>query len=254
MEEEGVAVAGAGLADLERKIEHVLDPGMRRGLALELLRSLPAEEFYRLLSAVLDRGPSPDGSPFDRLRDAVHGAVLDGVGDGSLPYELRCDVYARAAEAGDEAVMRVLRTLPAADAAVPPLDPELAEIPLGRRRSLARGDDVRLLEKLARDSDPLVIRQLLTNPRLREPDVLRIAALRPVHAATLEEIERNPRWWQRARVRAALARNPYCPVQIALRAVETLSLPVLREMRRDPDLHPELLRHVDDEVARRARR
>jgi hypothetical protein len=247
-------VAGTGLADLERKIEHVLDPGMRRGLALEVLRSLPADELYALLSRVLDRGPSPDGSPFDRLRDAVHGAVLAGVADGSLSYELRREIYVRAAEADDEVVMRVLRTLPPADEAAPPLDPELADIPLGRRRSLARGDDQRLLEKLARDSDAVVVRHLLANPRLREADVLRIAALRPVRAATLEEIERHPRWWQRARVRAALARNPYCPVQIALRAVETLSLSVLREMRRDPDLHPELLRHVEDEVARRARR
>jgi hypothetical protein len=55
-------------------------------------------------------------------------------------------------------------------------------------------------------------------------------------------------------VRAALARNPACPLDVALRAVETLSTAVLRELLRDPDLHPELLRHAAAEVERRTRR
>lgn len=251
---EDVRVAEDRLADLEHKLEHVLEPGMRRALALEALCAMTADDAYALLSRALDRAPSPEGSAFDRLRDAVHGAVVEGVADGSLAYDLRREIYARAAEAADETVMRVLRTLPPADEGAPRLDAEVAEIPLGRRRSLARGDDPVLLEKLARDSDRVVIRHLLANPRIREADVLRIAALRPVCVSTLEEIHGSRRWWQSTRVRAALARNPYCPVEVALRAVETLATPSLREIRNDPDLHPELLRHVEAELERRSRR
>lgn len=244
---------GTHLTDLERKIAHVAEPAMRTALVLETLRALPPAEVYGLLAATLGRAPEA-GSEFDRLRDAVHGAVLDGVADDSLPYELRRDVYALAVEAGDETVARILRTLPPAHRGAARLDPEVAEIPLGRRRSLARGDDPHLLEKLARDSDPVVIRHLLANPRVREQDVVRMAALRPVGASTLAEIARSPRWSGRLHVRVALARNPYSPVDLALRAAESLPTPTLREMRSDPDLHPELIDHVEAELARRARR
>jgi hypothetical protein len=239
---------------LERRILHVPEAAMRRALALETLRALAPERAYRLISRALDRGPAEDGSEFDRLRDAVHAALAAGLAEGSLSYEFRREVYALAAAAGDEAVMRVLRTQPAADGAAAPFDRELAEIPLGRRRSLARGGRPELLEKLARDPDRVVVRHLLANPRTREVDVVRMAALRPVAAATLEEIARCERWWTSERVRAALARNPACPLDAALRAVETLSTAVLRELLRDPDLHPELLRHAAAEMERRTRR
>lgn len=249
----GVAV-DHHLADLERKIAHVAEPAMRTTLVLEMLRALAPEEVYALLARVLGRPPaSGGGTEFDRLRDVVHGAVLEGVADGSLSYELRRDVYALAVEADDETVARVLRTMPPAQQGAARLDPELAEIPLGRRRSLARGGDPLLLEKLARDPDPVVIRHILANPRTRERDVVRMAALRPVAGATLTEIARSSRWSGRLHVRTALARNPCAPVELALRLATGLPTPTLREMRRDPDLHPELVRHVEAEIERRAR-
>lgn len=241
------------LEDLARKLEHVLEPAMRRSLVLEWLCAASADEAYELLAHALRRGP-PDSRPHDRLRDAVHGAVVEGVEDGTLAYRLRREVYERAARAEDETLMRILRTLPAADVGEPRLPHEIAEIPLGRRRSLARGDDPVLLEQLARDPDTVVVRHLLANPRLTEAQALRIAALRPVRASTLGELHRSARWWPRPRIRAALARNPFCPVEIALRAVGSLPRELLHEMRRDPDLHPEVVRQVAEELARRARR
>jgi len=110
---------------------------------------------------------------------------------------------------------------------------------------------VRLLEELARDSDATVIANLLMNPRISEDDVARMAALRPVASGTLIEIDRSPRWSPRPRIRAALARNPYCPVDVALKALGTLPLAELREMSTDTGLHSELREQVAQELARR---
>ena len=82
---------------------------------------------------------------------------------------------------------------------------EVAEIPLGMRRSLARGDDPNLLDRLLLDPDPVVIDHLLENPRITEDDVVRIAARRPIPASTLERIHASRRFATRPRVLFAMA-------------------------------------------------
>ena len=49
----------------------------------------------------------------------------------------------------------------------------------------------------------------------------------------------------------SLARNPYCPIAIAMRLIATLPLPELREMRGDPGMHEETHASVERELARR---
>jgi len=211
------------------------------------------------LAEAIERTPS-SRSASDPLRDAVlevlmgDGSTVEGV-PASLPYAFRCELYAAAVSAGAERLTSLLRSHPAeadGESVRPRLAPEVAEIPLGVRRSLAKGDDPLLLEKLALDPDATVIANLLRNPRMREPDVVRIAALRPVPVATLEEIARSTRWTKRPRVRVALARNPHCPVALAVKLIGGLPLPDLRAMRNDPDLPEETHRHVMAEIERRA--
>jgi hypothetical protein len=108
-----------------------------------------------------------------------------------------------------------------------------------------------LLEKLALDPDPVVIGNLLRNPRLREVEVVRIAALRNVPTSTLEEIARVERWATRLLVRTALARNPNCPVALAIRLIGGLPLGVLKTLRSDPGLPDETMRQVEVEIDRR---
>ena len=68
-----------------------------------------------------------------------------------------------------------------------PYDPVLDSVTLGERKSMARRVDIDILERLAKDGDPSVIRILLANPKLTEPLVLRMIALRPHRASVLEE-------------------------------------------------------------------
>jgi hypothetical protein len=90
------------------------------------------------------------------------------------------------------------------------------ELTVGERRSLARSANRRVFEKLLRDPHPLVLRQLLGNPRLTEDDVVRLAARRPLPAATVETLAESPRWLRRPRVRLTLLLNPGTPPQISM--------------------------------------
>ncbi|HEY5658110.1 MAG TPA: hypothetical protein VIY27_10000 [Myxococcota bacterium] len=240
------------VSDLDRKLAHVLEPAMRRRIVRDALTEAGADATCAVLVAVERRPPSGEHMLQDRLRETIRDVLLGCDADCRIPYELHRDVYEAARRSEDIDVMSILRSLPVREELeVAPLPRELSEIPLGRRRSLALGDDVRLLELLARDLDPVVIQHLLRNPRTRESEVIRIAARRPVAPSTLEEIFRNERWSQRPRVRVALARNPYCPAPIAMRLIASLPLPELREMRSDPGMHEETHASVERELARR---
>jgi len=240
------------MSDLDRKLAHVLEPGIRRRIVRDALMEAGAEATCAVLAEVERRPPGAHRSAQDRLREAIRDVLL-GVDSGcAIPYELHRNVYESARRSDDANVMGILRSLPVREALeVAVLPHELSEIPLGRRRSLALGDDSQLLELLARDPDPVVIRHLLRNPRTREFEVVRIAARRPIAPSTLEEIFRSDRWSPRPRVQTALARNPYCPTAIAMRLIATLPLPELREMRGDPGMHEETHASVERELARR---
>jgi len=90
------------------------------------------------------------------------------------------------------------------------------ELTVGERRSLARSSNRRVLEKLLRDPHPLVLRQLLGNPRLTEDDVVRLAARRPLNAAIVEVLAESPRWLRRPRIRLTLLLNPGTPEPVSM--------------------------------------
>lgn len=90
------------------------------------------------------------------------------------------------------------------------------ELTVGERRSLARSSQRKVLEKLLRDPHPLVLRQLLGNPRLTEDDVVRLAARRPLPAAIVETLADSPRWLRRPRVRLTLLLNPGTPERVSM--------------------------------------
>jgi hypothetical protein len=104
------------------------------------------------------------------------------------------------------------------------------ELTVGERRSLARRPSRRSFEMLLRDPHPLVIRQLLYNPKLTEDDVVRLVAHRPARAETLLEIARLPRWLSRPRVRLAMLLNPGTPQHIAVPLLGVCTRGELREV------------------------
>jgi hypothetical protein len=241
------------LRTLARALRAIPEPAMRREYLLERLEGGDLETAHELLAAILGEEATP-GEP---LRETALGVLRSGGATREFPYELRADLYALAHDHGDSFLMRVLRSAEAAQVLEDPsaeLHAQLAEIPLGTRRSLARGDDPNVLERLLLDGDVTVITHLLENPRIVEAQVVRIAARRPVAASTLRAIERSRRFGTRNAVRRALARNPYCPTELALLLLGGLSAPELDEIAADETLHPTLRLHAREERQRRSPR
>jgi hypothetical protein len=118
---------------------------------------------------------------------------------------------------------RLLRRGPPPSVRVPP--PEERPVPdygggrelsLGERKSLARRPDRRAFERLRLDPHPLVIRQLVNNPKMVEEDAIRIATLRPARSDALHELSRCHRWMSRTRVRMAIIQNPGTPPDLSI--------------------------------------
>jgi hypothetical protein len=226
---------------------------MRRELVREALEARSVDDCFSLVHAALHR-PAGEAPGLELLRETVLAVLVHGGATRPLSYELLEGLYAAAAEHGDDLLMRLLRSPASEQSMADPaadLPRDVGEIPLGVRRSLAKGSEKPVLDKLLLDPDLLVIRHLLDNPRITEEDVIRIASRRPIPGSTLNEIAESRRWVSRRRVRVALARNPYCPTDVALRILGSLPLRELRELRRDGTLHEEIRRHAEEELARR---
>jgi len=207
---------------------------MRRVVLVELLSGCATDEAARLCGELLRRGP--DGAPFDIALLALAMAIEEDV----LPYELHGRIYADARELGDDLLAQLLlsETAPVAEG-----EPKAVVIPgrphitLGERKALARGPVERhLLDRLLRDPDPMVIEILLANPRLTEPDVVRMAARRPTTPDAQRLIFRSERFIVRYEVKLALASNPYTPSALASRLVPLLSETDRRSLAEDGKL------------------
>ncbi|WP_437676531.1 hypothetical protein [Sorangium sp. So ce131] len=121
---------------------------------------------------------------------------------------------------------------------------------LGERRALARRPTRAAFDALLRDPHPLVIRNLLANPRMTEDDVVRLAARRPATPEVMIEIARHPEWSQRARVRMAIVQNPGAPPEIAVPMVRLLLRPELTQLVAAPDV-PGVVRAAAKELLER---
>jgi hypothetical protein len=239
------------LALLDQRLEGLAEPAIRREAALRELEGRPPEEACALLARAFAR---PE---LETLGRALRDVLSRGGAARPLDAGLRAALH-RAAEArGDAFVARLLATAEAEQTLEDPqraLPRDVADLPLGVRRAVAKGFDRARLERLLLDPDPLVVSHLLENPRITEDDVVRIAARRPIAGATLAAIHRSRRFGARPRVRRALAGNPWCPTEVALAALSELPALALREIARDETLHTEVRRHADEELARRSGR
>jgi hypothetical protein len=125
---------------LERKLQHVTEPSMRRELVLEALEARSAEDRFALVHTALHQ-PAGEARRLELLRETVLTVLAQGGATRPLPYPLLEDLYAAATEHDDDLLRRLLRTpTPEPSMANPAeaLPREVSELPLGVRRSLAR--------------------------------------------------------------------------------------------------------------------
>ena len=114
--------------------------------------------------------------------------------------------------------------------------------PLGTRRAMSKSGVKDTLDKLLLDTDPVIIENLLNNPRLVRSQVLKIASARPARPEILMLLARHAKWGKEYGVRVALAMNPYSPPRLALALLELLNSADQREVANDGTLHGQVRR------------
>lgn len=161
--------------------------------------------------------------------EAVAQAVEDGRDGISIPEDLAKEAAPDAPEVDRETLYNRVKTMP-----------------VGARIKLAmRGNkETRIL--LIRDSNRLVARFVLRNPRITEDEIVAITTNRTADDELLRVIADSREWTRSRLVRGGLVSNPRTPPPIALRFLPTLDDRDIRRLAKS--------KNVPDVVAMAARR
>jgi hypothetical protein len=218
---------------------HALAGGtdVRKRAVGRALRELLVEDAAKLLEEVLALERAGD-----EAATCVLGSLLAALEDPRLGSELTKALAALPRAALPDAVLGLLATGPALrtldENAAARADARNFPETLGLLKTRARtARDADTLARLALASDASVVRNLLLNPRLTEPAVVRLAARRPARGGPLVEVWRS-RWSSRHLVRRALAFNPYLPPEVGVKLVPLLLRTDWEEIVGDAGLHP----------------
>ncbi len=223
-------------AEFVQKGLGILEPAQRATYTAERLAQLDAEILVEVLRTIFERAA---------LRVEGYREFLEsGIDPTAIRDQLERFKFSRvyhyaARNKYDDIVSLFSRSKPARSADG---DEDMflvygeAERTVGERRYMARSTDKSQLDKIGYDLNPLVIRQLLTNPRLTEQEVLKIASRRPNTPEVLTEVYQNKKWLARYIIKFALAANPYTPPNIGRALLPFLLLKDLRQLRLDGTL------------------
>lgn len=235
-----------------RSVPALREAGLRVAYLRAELSSRPAVEVAVALDDLAGRAEQADP-----LAREVLSAAVTALADPASAER----VGALRAIADRDALLPLSRLLRRRPRAAPIPDPPVDErklatsqsgrvLTLGERRALARRPSRAAFDKLLLDPHPMVVKNLLQNPRLTEDDVLRMVARRPAYPEVVGEVARHPEWSQRARVRMAIVQNPGTPPEIAVPLVRLLVRPELSQVVAAPDVPP-LVRAAAKELLER---
>jgi hypothetical protein len=210
-------------------LDRVADPGMRGRAFLERLGRLPAPVAVEALAA-LERMATR------RLPPAQ--AILLALLDERLVREILApgaieDLWRVARVRGYQRIAELFLYTSSPDGrfdGTHPMPRDIRDIPLGRRRALARTGVLHTLQRLTNDNDAEVIRILLGNPRITEREVIQITARRPSSPSVLCVVAAHPRWNSRYPVKKALVYNPDTPTHLSVPLLRFLLDQDLREL------------------------
>ena len=239
---------------LTRRILAISDRTLRKPVLREVLSALDDALLVAVLNDLLTR--SREGN--SRCRELVQELALEPGLIAHMPYERVQRLYALATRAELLDIRGLFLSTRKKGRDESHTENDHLQLPLGVRKQAARTSDRFLLDRLLRDRNVDVIRNLLRNPRLVEQDILLIVSTRPTRPEILETVAQHPRWSSRYTVRKSLACNPYTPSAIALNLLATLMLQDLKFLLGSgvmaPEVHAEAerlvaLRNVDRKQA-----
>ena len=221
-----------------QQLQGLSDPALHASAVADFLALPDAEALVEDLAEILRRTTDePYRVAMDSLTDAFVATALP-----PFTYDRAEEIYRIAESRGLRAVALLFLNPPPQRAVVEGWrgdpDPEILDLTLGEQKSLARRQNSDTLARVARLTEPSVLRILLGNPRLTETDVVAMAARRPNAVPVLTEVMRSRRWRAAALVRLALVHNPYLPPRLAVLLVPNLASQELVALARAADLHP----------------
>lgn len=227
-------------------ISGLLDRQQRTIVMSEKLAALSPEvilEIFQLLAHGAAAHDSKYQDGFQAISDVKKMGKLLGFGKMS-------EVYTLARRKSYEDVVRFLQMLPPARQLGPDdeleEDPFLRDMTLGRKRALAKIREPDLINRLCHDQDPVVIQNLLKNPRVTIKEVVKIASKRPTSAQILWTVFRDLKWSNHYTVKMTLINNPYTPTQISMALLHYIMEYDLLDVAENMVLHPALRKAAAD--------
>ena len=106
----------------------------------------------------------------------------------------------------------------------------IKQMELPQKMLLALKADRTERELLCRDTAPMVLLNLLSNPRLEADNVLAIVKSIYATGEIFQRVASDRRWLASAEIRTAVVRNPRTPTPVAVKLLETLPLGELRDL------------------------
>lgn len=131
---------------------------------------------------------------------------------------------------------------------------KMEHISLGQRRAMSKRNIKDTIDRLLSDPDPVVIGNILNNPRVTEREVLKIASKRPNSPGILKLLSSHRVWSKRYAVIKAIAQNPYTPPRISVALLELMMSQDLRRLADDATVHPQVSLSAKDLLNERDKR
>lgn len=232
-------------AKLLNDISALTEERMRLALLCKTLAALAPEDSARLLDAVYNRDIEDKTASIVRSLMVDDDAVHRQIGDAAYN-----SIYLAALRLGLTRISRLFTGYEPHKTGVSGYDEEefikMEHLSLGERRALSKSQLKKNIDMLLSDPDPIVIGNLLNNPRITEREVLKIASKRPNSTRILKLIALHPKWSKRYEVAKAVALNPYTLPRISIALIEKMLTQDLSAISDDGTIHPEVRETAKD--------
>jgi hypothetical protein len=216
-------------------------PEESMGLALlgRRLSSLEPRTIAKFLD-IIYKLTLPDKGANKVLALLVNPADLKGIiGAGKCRQ-----VYMASIELELDKVSRLFTDLPPHKAGPSGYDKEaearMESTTLGERRALSKLNIKDTIDRLLSDPDPMVINNILNNPRATEREIIKIVSKRPNSPNILKLVATHRVWSKRYAVKLAIASNPYSLPRVSIALLELLLTQDLKTIKSDGNIHPQV--------------
>ncbi|OGP12947.1 MAG: hypothetical protein A2052_05590 [Deltaproteobacteria bacterium GWA2_54_12] len=232
-------------AKLFNDISGLPEERMRLALLCKTLSTLAPFDAARLLDTIYNKDIEDKSASIVRSLMVDDEAVHSQIGDGAYN-----SIYLAALRGGLTRISRLFTEFEPHKKGVSGYDEEefikMEHLTLGERRALSKSQLKKNIDMLLSDPDPIVIGNLLGNPRITEREILKIASKRPNSGRILKLIALHPKWSKRYEVAKAVALNPYTLPRISIALIEKMLTQDLSAISEDGTIHPEVRESAKD--------